>query len=62
MAKFLNKAGLILETNDPDKIECYKAKGLVELTNEPQPEQKNVVVDSDYVVRPAKSKKGKKGA
>lgn len=59
MAKFLTKAGLILETNDADKIECYRAKGLVELKQEPLPKQ-DVEVASDYVVRPAK-KKGKKG-
>lgn len=59
MAKFLSKAGLVLETNDADKIECYRAQGLVEIKQEPLPEQ-NVEVASDYVVRPAK-KKGKKG-
>ena len=59
MAKFLSKAGLILETNDPDKIECYRVQGLVEIKQEPQPKQE-VEIANDYIVRPAK-KKGKKG-
>lgn len=59
MAKFLTKAGLLLETNDKDKIECFKAKGLKEITEEPKPTQ-DVEVADDFVVKPAK-KKGKKG-
>lgn len=59
MAKFLSKAGLILETNDADKIECYRVQGLVEIKQEPQPKQE-VEIANDYIVRPAK-KKGKKG-
>lgn len=59
MAKFLNKAGLVLETNDAVKIECYKAAGLTELKEEPQPEQKVEVAD-EFTVRPAKKKKGTK--
>ena len=58
MAKFLNKAGLLLETNDTDKIECYKAQGLTEITEEPQPTHAVEATD-DYVIRPAKKKKGK---
>lgn len=56
MAKFLNKAGLIIETNDEAKIECYKAKGLTEYVEDPQPKQEVEVAD-DYIVRPAKKKK-----
>lgn len=56
MAKFLNKAGLIIETNDKDKIECYKAQGLKEYITEPQPKQE-VEIESDYVLKPAKKKK-----
>lgn len=56
MVKFLSKAGIILETDDQAKIECYKAKGLKELINEPQPIQ-DVEVAEDYIVRPAKKKK-----
>ena len=56
MAKFLSKAGIILETDDINKIECYKAKGLKEFTEEPQPLQ-DVEVADEYVVRPAKKKK-----
>ena len=56
MAKFLTKAGLVVETSDKDKIECYKAKGLKEFVEEPQPKQ-NVEVADDYVVKPAKKKK-----
>lgn len=62
MAKFLNKAGIVIETDDKDKIECYKAKGLVEFVEEPQPKQE-VEIAEEYVVRPAKKKKvAKKGA
>jgi hypothetical protein len=62
MAKFLTKAGLLIETNDKDKIECYKAKGLTEITEEPKPIQAVEVAD-DFVVKPAKKKKvTKKGA
>lgn len=56
MAKFLTKAGLVLETNDKDKIECYKAKGLIEVKTEPQPVQ-DVEVADDFVVKPAKKRK-----
>lgn len=56
MAKFLNKAGFILETNDLDKIECYKAKGLKELIDEPLPVQ-DVEPTDDFTVKPAKKKK-----
>lgn len=59
MAKFLTKAGLLIETNDADKIECYKAKGLKEITEEPQPVQ-DVEVAGDYTVKPAKKKTTKK--
>lgn len=59
MTKFLTKAGLLIETNDADKIECYKAKGLHEITEEPQPVQ-NVEVADDYTVKPAKKKTTKK--
>lgn len=55
MAKFFTKAGLVIETNDKDKIECYKAKGLKEFIEEPQPEQ-NVEVADEFVVKPAKKK------
>lgn len=61
MAKFLTKAGTVIETTDKDKIECYKAKGLVEYIQEPQPKQEVEVID-DFVVKPAKKKKAKKGA
>lgn len=60
MAKFLTKAGTIIETTDKDKIECYKAKGLIEYIQEPQPKQEVKIAD-DYTVRPAKKKKAKKG-
>ena len=61
MAKFLTQAGIILETDDKDKIECYKAKGLEEYVENPLPLQ-DVEVAEEYVVRPAKKKKGgKKG-
>lgn len=56
MVKFLSKAGIILETDDQTKIECYKSKGLKEVIDEPQPLQ-DVEVAEDYVVRPAKKKK-----
>ena len=56
MAKFLNRAGFVLETDDKSKIECYKARGLKELVDEPQPPQ-DVEVAEEYVVRPAKKKK-----
>lgn len=59
MAKFLTKAGLVVETNDAIKIECYKAKGLQELINEPQPVQ-DVEIADDFVVKPAKKKNAKK--
>ena len=59
MAKFLTKAGLLVETTDADKIECYKAKGLTEFIEEPEPIQ-NVEVADDYVVKPAKKKKNTK--
>ena len=61
MAKFLNAAGLLIETTDADKIECYRAKGLQEVISEPQPEQKDIEVTDDFVVRPAKKKKSTKG-
>lgn len=62
MAKFLNKAGLLIETNDKDKIECYKAQGLKEFKTEPQPKQEVEIAD-DFIVKPAKKKKvTKKGA
>ena len=57
MAKFLTKAGLLVETNDADKIACYKAKGLTEVIDEPQPKQENVEIADDFVVKPAKKKK-----
>lgn len=60
MAKFLTKAGAVIETTDKDKIECYKAKGLIEYIQEPQPTQEVEATD-DYIVRPAKKKKAKKG-
>lgn len=56
MVKFLNNAGLVIETNDAAKIECYKAKGLAEYVEDPQPKQEVEVAD-DYIVRPAKKKK-----
>ena len=56
MAKFLTKAGLLLETDDNDKIECFKSQGLKEVFEEPQPVQ-NVEIADDFVVRPAKKKK-----
>lgn len=56
MAKFLTKAGLIIETEDKDKIECLKSKGLREFVEEPQPIQ-DVEVASDYAIRPAVKKK-----
>ena len=59
MAKFLTRAGLIIETDDKDKIECYKQKGLREYIEDPQPLQ-DVEVADEYVVRPAKKKKGTK--
>ena len=60
MAKFLTNAGIIIETNDRDKIECFKAKGLEEYKPEPQPVQEVEATD-DYVVKPAKKKASKKG-
>lgn len=57
MAKFLNKAGLLIETTDKDKIECYKAQGLKEFIEEPQPKQEKVEIADDFVVKPAKKKK-----
>ena len=56
MAQFLTKAGLIIETDDKEKIECYRAKGLEEFITEPQPKQE-VEIESDYVLKPAKKKK-----
>ena len=62
MAKFLTKAGLVIETEDAEKIEVYKAKGLTEFKTEPQPEQKEVIVTDDFIVKkaPVKTKKGSK--
>ena len=59
MAKFLTKAGLVIETNDKDKIECYKSKGLQEFIEEPQPKQ-DVEIADEYIVKPAKKKKPSK--
>lgn len=59
MAKFLTKAGLLVETDDADKIECYKAKGLKEFIEEPQPAQ-DVEIADEYTVKPAKKKKNTK--
>lgn len=56
MVKFINKAGLMFETNDKDKIECYRAKGLTEVKTEPQPIQEVEITD-DFTVKPAKKKK-----
>lgn len=56
MAKFLNNAGLIIETDDIVKIECYKAKGLKELIIESQPTQEVEAID-DFTIKPAKKKK-----
>lgn len=56
MAKFLTRAGIVIETNDKDKIECYKAQGLSEYVYDPQPIQ-DVEIAEEYVVRPAKKKK-----
>ena len=63
MAKFLTQAGLEIETNDKDKIECYRAKGLKEVKIEPQPIQEDVKPVDDYVVAktPKKKKVTKKG-
>lgn len=61
MAKFLNRAGLLIETNDKDKIECYRQKKLTEIIEEPQPKQE-VKVEDEYTIKPVKKKKGKKGA
>ena len=55
MAKFLTQAGVVIETTDKDKIECFKNKGLNELIDEPQPKQ-NVEVADDFIVKPAKKK------
>lgn len=55
MAKFLNKAGLLIETNDADKIACFQAKGLHEFIDEPQPVQ-DVEIADDFTVKPAKKK------
>ena len=61
MALFLNNAGLLIETDDAIKIECFRAKGLKEINEEPQPVQ-DVEVEDDFTVKPAKKKaKGKKG-
>ena len=60
MALFLNNAGLLIETDDIIKIECFRAKGLKEIVEEPHPVQE-VEVEDEYTVKPAK-KKGKKGA
>ena len=63
MAQYLSKAGFILQTNDKDKIEVYKAKGLKEVTEEPQPPQDDIKPEDEFIVRKAKKpvKKGKKG-
>lgn len=60
MAKFLNKAGLLIETNDADKIACYRAKKLAEIVEEPQPKVE-VEIKDEYTIKPVK-KKGKRGA
>ena len=57
MARFINGAGLILETNDKTKIECYKAKGLKELDE--QPKQELVEVADEYTVKKKKARKTK---
>ena len=59
MAKFLNKAGFVLETEDADKIQCYKAKGLKEYIEEPQPVQE-VEIEDEYTVKPVKKPATKK--
>ena len=61
MAKFVNKAGVIIETNDKDKIELFRAKKLKELKIEPQPKQEEVQIVDDYTVKPKKKKVAKKG-
>lgn len=57
--KFLNKAGIILETNDPDRIECFKAQGLQEYIENPQPSQKNVKIVDEFTVKKKPVKKTK---
>lgn len=58
--KFLNKAGILFETDDLDKIDCFKAKGLIELKDEPQPAQ-DVEIKDDYTIRKV-VKRGKKAS
>jgi hypothetical protein len=60
MAKFFTKAGILIESDDFDKIECYKSKGLEEYIENPQPVQ-NVEIADEYTVRPAKKKTTTKG-
>lgn len=54
--KFIGKNGVLLETDDPIKIDAYRSAGCRELDETPN--QANVVVDSEYTVK--KVKKGKK--
>ena len=63
MAQFINKAGILFETDDNDKIEVFRAKGLKEISREPQPLQDDIKPEEEFVVRKAKKtvKKGKKG-
>lgn len=56
MARFITKAGLIIESSDMDKINMFRAKGLKEAVIEPQPKQEVEVAD-EYTIRPAKKKK-----
>lgn len=57
--KFISKNGLILESKDPVKIDIYKSMGLEEFKENPLPQQKDIEVADDFVVKkkPVKKKK-----
>ena len=55
--KFLNKAGVIIETNDADKIECFRTQGLREYVENPLPSQEDVKVSDEFVVKKKPVKK-----